>query len=108
VAFGVLNATAMYGQPAIAGGRLFVSDNAVVTPNAVSGCVYWSFRPAPPSAPRSAWDHHGAIVRYAAYFGTSTAPVRRERGHGCSSGNSRPIRIRWPALPERPSCIAGG
>ena len=78
-AFGVPNATAMYGQPAIAGGRLFVgSDNAVVYAlNAESGCVYWSFQAG--AAIRTAISV-GAITgqpgaRYAVYFGDLNGAV---------------------------------
>jgi polyvinyl alcohol dehydrogenase (cytochrome) len=78
-AFGVPNATAMYGQPAIAGGRLFVgSDNAVVYAlNAESGCVYWSFQAG--AAVRTAISV-GAITgqpgaRYAVYFGDLNGAV---------------------------------
>jgi len=72
-AFGVPNATAMWGQPAIAGGRLFVgSDNAVVySLNAKSGCVFWSFQAS--AAVRTAISvgpvTGQAGARYAAYFG---------------------------------------
>ena len=78
-AFGVPNATAMYGQPAIAGGRLFVgSDNAVVYAlNAETGCVYWSFQAG--AAIRTAINV-GAITgqpgaRYAVYFGDLNGAV---------------------------------
>jgi polyvinyl alcohol dehydrogenase (cytochrome) len=78
-AFGVPNATAMYGQPAIAGGRLFVgSDNAVVYAlNAESGCVYWSFQAG--AAVRTAISV-GAITgqpgaRYSVYFGDLNGAV---------------------------------
>jgi polyvinyl alcohol dehydrogenase (cytochrome) len=78
-AFGVPNATAMYGQPAIAGGRLFVgTDNAVVYAlHAETGCVYWSFQAG--AAVRTAISV-GAITgqagaRYAAYFGDLNGAV---------------------------------
>ena len=69
----------MYGQPAIAGGRLFVgSDNAVVYAlNAETGCVYWSFQAG--AAVRTAISV-GAITgqpgaRYAVYFGDLNGAV---------------------------------
>ena len=78
-AFAVPNATAMYGQPAIAGGRLFVgSDNAVVYAlHAETGCVYWSFQAG--AAVRTAISV-GAITgqpgaRYAVYFGDLNGAV---------------------------------
>jgi polyvinyl alcohol dehydrogenase (cytochrome) len=78
-AFGVPNATAMYAQPAIAGGRLFVgSDNAVVySINAQSGCVYWSFQAG--AAIRTAMSvgqvTGQAGARYAVYFGDLNGAV---------------------------------
>ena len=45
-AFGFPNGTSAYGQPTIAGGRVFVgSDNGFVySLDAATGCVYWSFQ----------------------------------------------------------------
>lgn len=45
-AFAFPSAASMYGQPTIAGGRVFVgADNGYVySLDALSGCVYWSFR----------------------------------------------------------------
>ncbi len=45
-AFAFPNGTSAFGQPAVAGGRVFVgSDNGFVYAlNAASGCVYWSFQ----------------------------------------------------------------
>jgi hypothetical protein len=44
-AFGFPNGSSAYGQPAVAGGRVFVgSDNGFVYAlDAATGCVYWSF-----------------------------------------------------------------
>jgi polyvinyl alcohol dehydrogenase (cytochrome) len=44
-AFGFPNGASAFGQPAVAGGRIFVgSDNGFVySIDAASGCVYWSF-----------------------------------------------------------------
>lgn len=44
-AFGVAEATAVYGQPTIVGGRVFVSADtgAVYALDAATGCTYWSF-----------------------------------------------------------------
>jgi polyvinyl alcohol dehydrogenase (cytochrome) len=78
-AFAVPHATSMYGQPAIAGGRLFLgSDNAVVYGlNAETGCVYWSFQAG--GAIRTAISV-GPITgqpgaRYAVYFGDLNGAV---------------------------------
>lgn len=45
-AFAFPNGSSAFGQPAVAGGRLYVgSDNGFVYAlNAASGCVYWSFQ----------------------------------------------------------------
>jgi polyvinyl alcohol dehydrogenase (cytochrome) len=45
-AFALPSASSVYGQPAIVGGRIFVSgDSGVVySLDAASGCVYWSFK----------------------------------------------------------------
>src|SRR5262249_15189883 len=45
-AFGFPNGTSAFGQPAVAGGRLFVgSDNGYVYAlDAATGCSYWSFQ----------------------------------------------------------------
>jgi polyvinyl alcohol dehydrogenase (cytochrome) len=72
-AFGFPNASTMYGQPTVVGGRVFIgSDNAYVySLNAESGCVYWSYhaksgvRTSPVIA--AVTGHPGA--KYAAYFG---------------------------------------
>jgi polyvinyl alcohol dehydrogenase (cytochrome) len=44
-AFGLPNASTMYGQPTVVGGRVFIgSDNAYVySLDGETGCVYWSF-----------------------------------------------------------------
>src|SRR5437868_6631257 len=44
-AFGFPNGSSAYGQPAVAGGRVFVgSDNGFIySLDAKTGCVYWSF-----------------------------------------------------------------
>ena len=78
-AFGFPNGSSAYGQPAVAGGRLFVgSDNGFVYAlDAGSGCVYWSFEAK--GGVRTAISL-GTIktatgTRYAAYFGDLKANV---------------------------------
>jgi polyvinyl alcohol dehydrogenase (cytochrome) len=78
-AFGFPNGTSAYGQPAVAGGRVFVgSDNGFVySLDAASGCVYWSFEAT--AGVRTAISV-GAIKtaagnRFALYFGDSKANV---------------------------------
>jgi len=47
-AFGFPGATSAYGQPAVAGGRLFVGSGTgvVYALDAASGCTYWTFQAA--------------------------------------------------------------
>jgi polyvinyl alcohol dehydrogenase (cytochrome) len=78
-AFAFPNATSVYAQPAIVGGRLFVgsANSFVYALNAKTGCVYWSFRAG--NAVRTAvsvgpiTEQPGA--RYAIYFGDLTGAV---------------------------------
>ena len=77
-AFGFPNATSAYGQPAIAGGRLFAGSDAgyVYALDAASGCVYWSF--APKAGMRTAINVgpiKGSRTRMAVYFGDLKANV---------------------------------
>ena len=78
-AFGFPNGTSAYGQPAVAGGRVFVgSDNGFVYAlDAATGCVYWSFEAK--SGVRTAISlgpiKTAAGTRYAAYFGDLKANV---------------------------------
>ena len=72
-AFGFPNGSSAYGQPAVAGGRVFVgSDNGFVySLDAATGCVYWSFEAK--GGVRTAISL-GTIktatgTRHAAYFG---------------------------------------
>jgi polyvinyl alcohol dehydrogenase (cytochrome) len=75
-AFGFPGAITAYGQPSIAGGRLFVGseDGSVYALDAKSGCTWWTFRAD--STVRTAISvgpyGHG---RYAAYFGDGHATV---------------------------------
>lgn len=78
-AFGFPNGSSAYGQPAVAGGRVFVgSDNGFVySIDAKTGCVYWSFeaksgvRTAITIAPIKT----ATGSRVAAYFGDLKANV---------------------------------
>ena len=75
-AFGIPAATVAYGQPTIAGGRLFfgTADGTVYSLDAATGCVYWTFKA--PATVRSAITL-GPLAggRYAAYFGDTQANV---------------------------------
>jgi polyvinyl alcohol dehydrogenase (cytochrome) len=93
-AFGFPNASTMYGQPTVVGGRVFIgSDNAYVySLDAKSGCVYWSFHaksgvrtsPVIGSLSRTQFLMHTETVQqgadltaieYAAYFGDMRGSV---------------------------------
>ena len=75
-AFGFPNATSMYGQPTIAGGRVYggADTGFVYALNAATGCVYWSFQAQ--AGVRTAISI-GPVKggRYAAYFGDVKANV---------------------------------
>ena len=74
-AFGFPNGTSAYGQPAVAGGRVFVgSDNGFVYAlDAATGCVYWSFEAK--AGVRTAISLGAVGNRFAAYFGDLKANV---------------------------------
>jgi polyvinyl alcohol dehydrogenase (cytochrome) len=89
-AFGFPNGTSAYGQPTVAGGRVFVgSDNGFVySLDAASGCVYWSFQAKGGVRTAISIGSIGSIgsrgsrgsigsigSRYAAYFGDVKANV---------------------------------
>ncbi len=72
-AFGFPGATAVYGQPTVVAGRVFVGLNNgyVYSLDAATGCVYWSFQAL--SGVRNAISigevKGQGTARYAAYFG---------------------------------------
>jgi len=74
-AFGFPNASSMYGQPSIAGGRVYVGADTgfVYSLDAKTGCVYWSFQAAGGvrTAPSIGLNKNG----YAVYFGDVKANV---------------------------------
>ena len=74
-AFGFPNGASAFGQPTVAGGRIFIgSDNGFVySIDAASGCVYWSF--AAQGGVRTAITIARTGARYAAYFGDVKANV---------------------------------
>lgn len=77
--FGFPNGSSAFGQPAVAGGRVFVgSDNGFVySLDAATGCVYWSFeaRSGVRTAITIAPIKTAAGARFAAYFGDLKANV---------------------------------
>lgn len=78
-AFGMPNAMSAYGQPTVAGGRVFVGSDTgyVYALNAKTGCVYWAYqaqagvRTAPNVAPVT--GHDG--VTYGVFFADQHASV---------------------------------
>ena len=74
-AFGFPNAGRAYGQPAVAGGRVFVgSENGnVYSLDAQTGCVYWSFDAGYPV--RTAITIGPYHANWAVYFGDQHATV---------------------------------
>jgi polyvinyl alcohol dehydrogenase (cytochrome) len=75
-AFGFPGAKAVSGQPAVAGGRIFVSaDNGYTySLDAATGCVFWSFH-SEAAVRSSATVATISSGRYAAYFGDAKANV---------------------------------
>ena len=72
-AFGVPDTLTMFGQPTIAGGRLFFgsADGTVYSLNARTGCVYWTFKA--PTTVRSPIVLGPGKSGYVAYFGDGQA-----------------------------------
>ena len=74
-AFGFPGAKSVYGQPSVAGGRVFVGvdTGAVYSLDAATGCVFWMFQAD--SGVRSAVTLHRIETRSIAYFGDGKANV---------------------------------
>jgi polyvinyl alcohol dehydrogenase (cytochrome) len=74
-AFAFPNASSMYGQPSIAGGRVYVGADTgfVYSLDAKTGCVYWSFQAA--GGVRTAPSIGPVKNGYAVYFGDVKANV---------------------------------
>lgn len=72
-AFGIPYTLTMFGQPTIAGGRLFFgsADGTVYSLNARTGCVYWTFKA--PTTVRSPIVLGAGKNGYVAYFGDGQA-----------------------------------
>ena len=68
-AFGVPGTLRMYGQPTVAGGRVFIGTGTrkVFSLDAATGCIFWSFEVD--SGVRTAISLGRAGSRWAAYFG---------------------------------------
>ncbi|MBZ5514051.1 MAG: PQQ-binding-like beta-propeller repeat protein [Acidobacteriia bacterium] len=72
-AFGYPGASATFGQPTVAGGRLFVGseDGTVYSLDARTGCVYWTFK-APVTVKTAVSIDGGGHI---AYFGDTVGTV---------------------------------
>jgi len=72
-AFGFPGASATYGQPTVAGGRLFVGseDGTVYSLDARTGCTYWSFKAETTVKTAVTVDSSGRAV----YFGDTNGNV---------------------------------
>ena len=76
-AFGFPNGDTAFGQPTVAGGRIYIGSDIgyVYSLDAATGCVYWSFhaksgvRTAPSVAPVKV----KGVTKYAVYFGDQRA-----------------------------------
>ena len=82
-AFGFPNTLTVFGQPTIAGGRLFFgsADGTIYSLNARTGCVYWTFKA--PTTVRSPIAIGPLGKGYAAYFGdgqTNVYAINAETG----------------------------
>jgi polyvinyl alcohol dehydrogenase (cytochrome) len=80
-AFGFPNASSMYGQPSIAGGRVYVGADTgfVYSLDAKTGCVYWSFQAS--GGVRTAPTIGVVKNGYAVYFGDVKANVYAVDAH---------------------------
>lgn len=78
-AFGFPNAGSMYGQPTVAGGRVYAGSDAgiIYSLDAATGCVHWSFRAQAGvrTAITIAAVEGSNPIRYAIYFGDVKANV---------------------------------
>jgi polyvinyl alcohol dehydrogenase (cytochrome) len=74
-AFGFPNTTSTFGQPTIAGGRLFLGseDGTVYSLDARTGCIYWTYKA--PVTVRTAISIDASLA--AIYFGDVQASVYR-------------------------------
>ena len=75
-AFGISRATTVFGQPTVAGGRLFFGsgNGTVYSIDARTGCEYWTFK-APSTVRSPVTIAPFGKGRFAAYFGDGQANV---------------------------------
>jgi polyvinyl alcohol dehydrogenase (cytochrome) len=76
-AFGFPNGNSAYGQPTVAGGRVFVGADTgfVYALDAATGCVHWSFRANAGVRTAVTLGKGSGAHRYLAYFGDVKANV---------------------------------
>ncbi len=74
-AFGFANTSSVFGQPSVAGGRLFFGsgNGTVYSLDAATGCVYWTFKA--PTSVRTPITIALVEGKYLAYFGDGAANV---------------------------------
>jgi polyvinyl alcohol dehydrogenase (cytochrome) len=74
-AFGFRNATSTFGQPTIAGGRLFLGseDGTVYSLDARTGCIYWTYKASATVRTAISIDESLAAI----YFGDVKANIYR-------------------------------
>lgn len=74
-AFGFANTSSVFGQPSVAGGRLFFGsgNGTVYSLDASTGCVYWTFKA--PTTVRTPVTVALSNGKYLAYFGDGSANV---------------------------------
>jgi polyvinyl alcohol dehydrogenase (cytochrome) len=76
-AFGFPNGDTVFGQPTVAGGRVYIGSDIgyVYSLDAATGCVYWSFhaKSGVRTAPSVAAVKGTGAIKYAVYFGDMRA-----------------------------------
>ena len=76
-AFGFPNGNSAYGQPSVAGGRVFVGADTgfVYALDATSGCIYWSYRANAGVRVAPAIGPGKGANRFLAYFGDTKGTI---------------------------------
>ena len=104
-AFGFPNGNSAYGQPTVAGGRVFVGADTgfVYALDAATGCIHWSFRADAGVRTAVSIGKGNAAHRYLAYFGDVKGERLRGRRRNRRAGLDAiaSTRIRSRASPAR-------
>ena len=95
-----------YGQPTVAGGRLFLTSRggAIYSLDAKTGCLYWRFAQSVPSRTTISVGPLPGVAPsgYAAYFGDTSANVYAvDAATGALLWKTRVDPIRAPCSPAR-------